>query len=64
MQPPRLPPPPTKAQVKASKTKEKEKSKKPAAPSRPADSEPAIMQADQEPPPTYTPGVSAHVEVA
>ena len=55
------PPPPTKTDKKAKEKKPKEKKTKerPPAPSRPLDSEPAIMQADQDPPPSYTPAVSS-----
>ena len=49
------PPPPTKTEKK---TKEKKKSKeRPPAPTRPQDSEPAIMQPDQDLPPAYAPAV-------
>jgi hypothetical protein len=45
------PPPPTKTEKKS---KEKKKSKeRPPAPTRPQDSEPAIMQPDQDLPPAY-----------
>lgn len=55
---PRLPPPPTKAQVK-SKEKSKDKSKsKPKAPERPPETAPAIMLPD-DPPPSYEPAPAA-----
>ena len=56
-QPPRLPPPPTKADIKA---KEKQpKKKKPAAPKPPPpESPPAIIHAEEDVPPAYTPAVN------
>lgn len=57
-EPVRLPPPPTKAEVKQQKAKEKKQTKKqkPQA-DRPFDPEPAIMK-DIDPPPDYSPAPS------